>query len=50
MSEDSEELTTFLTTIDAFKYLIMLFGLYNSSASWQHFINNTLYDFLNCFI
>ena len=50
MSENSEEFTTFLTRFGAFKYLVMPFGLYNSPASWQHFINNTPFDFLHCFV
>ena len=50
MSEDSEELTTFLTRFGAFKYLVMPFGLCNGPASWQHLINDTLFDFLHCFV
>ena len=50
MSEDSEELTTFLTRFGAFKYLVMPFGLCNRPASWQHLINNTLFDFLHRFV
>ncbi len=34
MSEDSKELTTFLTRFGAFKYLVMPFGLCNSPTSW----------------
>lgn len=48
--EDSKKLTTFLIRFDAFKYLIILFGLYNKSGFWQYFINNTLFNFLYCFI
>ena len=50
MSEDSEELTTFLTRFGTFKYLVMLFGLGNGPAFEQHLINNTLFDFLHCFV
>ena len=50
MSEDSEELTTFLTRFGAFKYLVMPFGLCNGPASWQHLINDTLFNFLHCFV
>ena len=46
MSEDSEELTTFFTRFGTFKYLVMPFGFFNGLASRQHFINNTLFDFL----
>ena len=50
MSEDSEEFTTFLSRFSAFKYLVMPYGLCNRLASWQHLINNTLFDYLYCFI
>ena len=50
MSEDSEELTTFLTRFGVFKYLVMPFGLCNGPASWQHLINDTLFNFLHRFI
>ena len=50
ISEDSEELTTFLTRFGAFKYLVMPFGLCNGPASWQHFINDILFHFLHCFV
>ena len=48
--EDSEELTIFLTRFDKFKYLVMPFGLCNEPISWHHLINNTLFDFLHCFV
>ncbi len=50
MSENSEELTIFFTRFGAFKYLVMPFELCNGPASWQHFINDILFDFLYCFI
>ena len=50
MSENSEELTTFLTRFGAFKYLVMPFCLCNGPASWQHLINDTLFDFLHRFV
>ena len=50
ISEDSEELTTFLTRFGAFKYLVMPFGLCNGPASWQHLINDILFDFLHRFV
>ena len=50
MSEDSKELTTFLTRFGTFKDLVILFSLCNRPASWQHHINNTLPDFLHCFV
>ena len=50
MSKDSEKFTTFLTRFGAFKYLVMPFGLFKGPASWQHLINDTLFDFLHRFI
>ena len=50
MSEDSEELTTFLTRYGVFKYLVMPLGLCNGPASWQHLINDILFDFLHRFV
>ena len=50
MSEDSEEFTTFLTRFNVFKYLVMPFSLCNKSASWQHLINDILFNFLYGFI
>ena len=50
MSEDSEELITFLARFGAFKYLVMPFSLCNGPASWQHLINDTLFDFLHRFV
>lgn len=34
LSEDSEELITFLTKFGAFKYFVILFGLCNGPALW----------------
>ena len=50
MFKDSEELNNFSTRFGTFKYLVMPFGLYNGPASWQHLINDTLFDFLHCFV
>ena len=50
MFENSEEFTTFLTRFSVFKYLVIPFGLFNGPASCQHLINDTLFDFLHCFV
>ena len=47
--EEDEELTVFRTRFDLFKYLILLFGLCNGSASFQHYINDILREYLNNF-
>ena len=48
--EDSKELITFPIRFDIFKYLVIPFGLYNNSASWQYFINNISFNFLYYFV
>ena len=49
MHPDSEELTTFIILIGVYKYRMMPFGLTNSPASYQHYINDTLLPYLNDF-
>lgn len=50
MSKYSKELTPFLIIFGVFKYLIILFSLYNRTVSKQYFIYDMLFDFLSCFI
>ena len=47
---DSEDLITFITSLDAFKYKILLFGFINGLVSYQQYINEVLFDFLNYFV
>ncbi len=49
MSSKSENLTTFVTFFNVYKYRIMLFELINELASFQHYINNVLFDCLHKF-
>ncbi len=49
MSSESENLTTFVTFFDVYKYRIMLFELTNESASFQHYINDVLFECLHKF-
>ena len=49
MHPESEELTTFVTSMGAYKYRVIPFGLINGPASYQYYINNTLLLFLNDF-
>ena len=49
MHPDSESLTTFITSMGAYLYKVMPFGLTNGPASWQHYINGVLFDYLNDF-
>ena len=47
--EGNEALTAFCTHFSLFEYLIMPFGLCNSPASFQNYINDTLWEYLNDF-
>ena len=49
MSSESENLTTFVTFFDIYKYRIMLFELINKSAFFQHYINDVLFECLHKF-
>ena len=50
MHSDSEDLTTFITSLSTFKYKVLPFGLTNGPASYQQYMNEVLFDFLNHFI
>ena len=47
--EGDEELTAFRTRFGLFEYLVMPFGLCNGPASFQHYINDTLREYLDNF-
>ncbi len=49
MDPGSEDLTTFITALGAYKYRVLPFGLTNGPSSFQQYINDTLWDFLNDF-
>ncbi len=49
MSSKSENLTTFVTFFNVYKYKVMLFELINELASFQHYINDVLFDCLHKF-
>ena len=49
MSSESENLTTFVTFFNVYKYRVMLFELINEFAFFQHYINNVLFDCLHKF-
>ncbi len=49
MSSESENLTTFVTFFDVYKYKVMLFKLINELAFFQHYINNVLFNCLHKF-
>jgi len=49
MSSESENLTTFVTFFNIYKYRVMLFELINEPAFFQHYINNVLFECLHKF-
>ncbi len=49
MSSESENLTTFVTFFNVYKYRVMLFKLINESAFFQHYINDVLFECLHKF-
>ena len=46
---DSEELTTFWTRFGAYKYKVLPFGLTNGLATYQRYMNDVLFDYLDDF-
>ncbi len=49
MKESVEDLTTFYTRYESYKYKVLSFSLYNSPASFQRYINDVLFNYLNDF-
>jgi hypothetical protein len=46
---EDKDLLTFYTPLSNYKPKVLQFGLINSLATFQRFINNTLFDYLNVF-
>ncbi len=49
MHSDSENYTIFIIVLEAYKSKILLFELINDSVSFQQYMNDVLWDFLNDF-
>ena len=49
MAIESKDATTFASRFGAYKWKVMPFGLTSGPASWQHFINDLLWEYLNDF-
>ncbi len=49
IAEDTEELTTFYTCYGLYKYCVLSFSLTNSPATYQRYINNILFEYLDIF-
>lgn len=48
-TNEDEDLTTFRTRFGSYKFSVMPFGLTNGPATFQHYINDTLWDYLDVF-
>jgi hypothetical protein len=44
-----KDLTTFYTRYGSYKYKVLPFGLTNGPATYQRYINDVLFDYLNEF-
>ena len=49
LNKEVEDLTTFRTRYESYKYKILSFKLCNESTSFQRFINDALMNYLNDF-
>ena len=49
MDPELEELTTFRTRYGSYKCKVMPFGLTNGPATYQRFMNDVLFDYLDDF-
>ncbi len=49
ISIESENLITFITFFNIYKYKVMLFKLINESTFFQHYINDMLFNYLHKF-
>jgi hypothetical protein len=49
-SKQNEDLTTFRTKYETYKYLIMSFELINDSFTFQNFMNDTIMNYLDDFV
>ena len=49
MHPDSEDYTTFVTFMSAYKYHVLLFELTNEPVNYQHYMNDVLFECLNKF-
>ena len=49
MHPDSEEYTTFKTTFGLYMYKVLPFGLTGGPGTWQHYMNDVLFEFLGKF-
>ena len=49
MNKTNEKFITFVISMRSYKYRVLFFELINDFASWQHYMNDFLFNFLNDF-
>ena len=49
MNFESEKFITFIISLKIYQYHVLLFELTSELASWQHYMNDLLFEFLNKF-
>ena len=49
MAPNAEELITFRTRYGSYKYRVLLFGLTNGPATYQRYMNDVLFKYLDVF-
>ena len=49
MNENNEKFTIFVIFMSSYKYRVLFFELTNDSTSWQHYMNDLLFNYLNDF-
>ena len=49
MDPRSEDYTTFITSLGAYKYRVLPFGLTNGPSTYQQYMNDILFEYLNDF-
>ena len=50
MHSNNEDLIIFITSLSAFKYRVLPFSFINRSVSYQQYMNEVLFNFLNYFV
>ena len=50
MHSNSENLIIFVTSMKIYKYHVLFFDLTNEPASYQHYMNDVLFEYLNDFV
>ena len=49
MNSQSENLIIFICSLNIYKYHVLFFELINDSISWQHYMNDLLFEYINHF-